>query len=269
MNKRKKTMWIIIAILAFLLLQNLLIGYRFSWGPFKALGDVRMSRLPGNAPEYGMSSVDKLPDNPLTGKKVLFLGSSVTYGASSLREGIPEYFAARFGCEVTKEAVSGTTLVDNGANSYVQRLLSKVDPAADYALVVVQLSTNDATKTLPLGEISEDSEAAAFDTSTITGAMEFIIAYARETWDCPVVFYTNARYDSAEYATMVQRLMELQEKWEIGVLDLWTSESFNNISEADRALYMADRIHPTKAGYRVWWCPVLEQQLLAYFNTIG
>lgn len=267
--KRKKTMWIIVAILIFLLMQNLFIGYRFSWGPFKSLGDIRMGKLPGNAPEYAMDSVNALPENPLAGKKVLFLGSSVTYGASSLREGIPEYFAARFGCEITKEAVSGTTLVDNGASSYVQRLLNKVDPGADYALVVVQLSTNDATKKLPLGEISESTDKSAFDTATVTGATEYIIAYAKETWGCPVVFYTNARYDSEDYAAMVQRLTELQEKWDIGVLDLWTSDSFNNISDADRTLYMADRIHPTKAGYRDWWCPVLEKQLLDYLNSIG
>ena len=129
MMKRKKTVWIVAIILVFLLLQNLFIGYRFSWGLFKGLGDIRMGKLPGNAPEYGMDAVEQLSESPLTGKKVLFLGSSVTYGAASLREGIPEYFAARLGCEVTKEAVSGTTLVDNGDSSYVQRLLKNVDPA--------------------------------------------------------------------------------------------------------------------------------------------
>ena len=138
-----------------------------------------------------------------------------------------------------------------------------------YSLAVCQLSTNDATKKLPLGEIGQGTDKDAFDTSTVTGAMEYIIAYARETWDCPVVFYTNARYDSTEYAAMVQRLKELQDKWGIGVLDLWTSEEFNAISDADRALYMNDSIHPTKAGYREWWCPEMEQQLLDYLESNG
>ncbi len=262
-------MWIIGIILVLLLLQNLFIGYRFSWGPFKGLGDIRMGKLPGNAPAYGMDGVEALADSPLAGKKVLFLGSSVTYGAASLREGIPEYFAARLGCGITKEAVSGTTLVDNGDSSYVRRLLNKVDPAVPYSLVVCQLSTNDATKKLPLGEIGQGTEKDSFDTSTVTGAMEFIISYAKETWGCPVVFYTNARYDSGEYAAMVQRLFELQDKWDIGVLDLWTDDAFNAISDANRALYMSDPIHPTKAGYRDWWCPAMEQQLLDYWNSIG
>jgi lysophospholipase L1-like esterase len=269
MKKGKKTVWIVAIIVVFLLLQNLFIGYRFSWGPFKGLGDIRMGKIPGNAPSYGMDQVELLAGNPLEGKKVLFLGSSVTYGAASLQEGIPEYFAARLGCEVTKEAVSGTTLVDNGSGSYVQRLLKNVDPAVPYSLVVCQLSTNDATKKLPLGQIGEGSDRDSFDTSTVTGAMEFIIAYARETWDCPVVFYTNARYDSEEYAAMVQRLKELQDKWGLGVLDLWTSVEFNAISNEERALYMNDNIHPTKAGYREWWCPEMEAQLMEYLSSIG
>ena len=28
-----------------------------------------------------------------------------------------------------------------------------------------------------------------------------------------------------------------------------------------RELYMADLIHPTKAGYREWWTPVFEKAL--------
>lgn len=259
-------MWIIGIIVVLLLLENLFIGYRFNWGLFKGLGDIRMGKLPGNSPEYGMDSVDLLEGNPLEGRNVLFLGSSVTYGAASLREGIPEYFAARLGCTFTKEAVSGTTLADNGSSSYVQRLLKNVDPATPYSLVVCQLSTNDATKKLPLGQIAQGTDKDSFDTATVTGAMEFIIAYAAETWNCPVVFYTNARYNSAEYADMVRRLFELQDKWGVGVLDLWTDDDFNSITDEARSLYMNDQIHPTKAGYRDWWCPEMERQLLDYLT---
>ncbi|MBR1565353.1 MAG: SGNH/GDSL hydrolase family protein [Oscillospiraceae bacterium] len=267
MNKKKgkKKMGIILGCVAvFLLLQWLFIGYRFSFGPFKSLGDIRMAKLPGNAESYGMEWLDAIEGSPLQGKKILFLGSSVTYGAASLREGIPEYFAVRLDAEVTKEAVSGTTLTDDSDSSYVHRLLKRVDPATPYSLVVVQLSTNDASKNKPLGEISDSRNKEDFDTHTVTGAIEYIIAYSRETWGCPVVFYTGCRYDSEAYATMVERLMELQAKWGIGVLDLWSDEAFNGISDAERALYMYDPIHPTKAGYREWWCPELERQLLDY-----
>lgn len=269
-QKRKKKMRIALIIIAvFLLIQWLFIGYRFRFGPFKALGDIRMGNLPGNAERYSMSLLNEMENSPLTGKQVLFLGSSVTYGAASLQEGIPEYFGVRLGAEVTKEAVSGTTLTDDSNSSYLHRLLTKVDPGTNYSLIVIQLSTNDAGKSKPLGEVSSSKSKTDFDTKTITGAMEYIIAYAQETWKCPVVFYTGSRYDSEAYARMVARLLELKEKWDIGVLDLWSDDTFNAISDSDRQLYMYDSIHPTKAGYREWWCPELERQLLAYFDSIG
>lgn len=166
---------ILICIAVFLLIEWLFIGYRFNFGPFKGLGDIRMGKMEGNTGAYSMEYVPLLEGNPLQKKNVCFLGSSVTYGAASLREGIPEYFGARFGCSFTKEAVSGTTLVDNGKSSYVQRMRSNLDPNTHYDLFVCQLSTNDATKKLPLGEISDSMELDSFDTSTITGAMEYIM----------------------------------------------------------------------------------------------
>lgn len=61
---------------------------------------------------------------------------------------------------------------------------------------VCQLSTNDVTKEMPIGEISESFDKNDFDTQTVAGAIEYIIAYAKETWNCHVVFYTQSKYDS-------------------------------------------------------------------------
>lgn len=220
--------------------------------------------MEGNQSKYDSSNVERLKDSFLEGKKVLFLGSSVTFGAASLEDGIPEYFANRFGCIVTKEAVSGTTLVDRDDESYVSRLKKNVKTDTDYSLVICQLSTNDATCDMPLGEIGDARDPGSFDVSTITGAIEFIIAYSKDKWNCPVMFYTGSHYESEKYDSMVKRLMEISDKWGINVLDLWNGESFNSISDEDRALYMADPIHPTKAGYMKWWCPELERQLMEW-----
>ena len=97
--------------------------------------------------------------------------------------------------------------------------------------------------------------------------MEYIICYAKTTWDCDVMFYTGSRYDSRAYAKMVEQVLLLEEKWGIEVLDLWNSDEFNNIPTTDRKLYMNDDIHPTKAGYRNWWCPEIERQLLAFYSN--
>ena len=65
----------------------------------------------------------------------------------------------------------------------------------------------------------------------------------------------------ADYETMIAGLYRLQEKWGVTVIDLYNDAEFNQITEEERALYMADSIHPTKAGYRDWWLPKFEEAL--------
>ena len=38
-----------------------------------------------------------------------------------------DYISYRNGCEYVKEAVSGTTLVDNGKTSYIQRMKNNIE----------------------------------------------------------------------------------------------------------------------------------------------
>ncbi len=225
---------------------------------------------PGNAPEYDLVHLEKTEGSPLKDKTILFLGSSVTYGAAAEGQSFVELFEYQDGVNVIKEAKSGTTLADElsplallafgNGESYVKRL-KKVDAAQKIDCLVCQLSTNDASLKKKLGEISESHNKEDFDTKTVTGAMEYIIAYAKEKWDCLVVFYTGSYYESSEYAAMVDRLYELQGKWGIGVIDLYTDEAFNNIETDKYQLYMFDQIHPTKAGYELWWMPEIRKQL--------
>ena len=178
-------------------------------------------------------------DNPLSGKHIVFLGSSVTYGAASNGVSFVDFLAEATGCRVTKEAVSGTTLVDDAPDSYID-------------LFVCQLSTNDATQMKELGEACRTYDMDDFDTLTVAGAIEYIIAYARKTWKCPVAFYTSPRYDSARYAAMVGLLQTIRRKWDIALIDLWNDAAFNDITTEQRSRYMADSIHPTREGYLEW-----------------
>ena len=49
--------------------------------------------------------------------------------------------------------------------------------------------------------------------------------------------------------------IRLREKWNISVLDLWNDAQFNDLTQDERKLYLADAIHPTQAGYKDWWLP--------------
>ena len=202
----------------------------------------------------GEASVNKkigLKHIRLEGKKLIFLGSSVTYGHASNGVSFVEDIAARNGCSVRKEAVSGTTLVDDREDSYIARMKQIDDPTAD--LFVCQLSTNDASKGKALGTVSVGFEEKDFDTSTVAGAIK--------KWNCPVAFYTNPKFDSEAYAVMVSLLYAIQKKWKIAIIDMWSDGNFNNITAEQRARYMADPVHPTRSGYLEWFTPYFENSL--------
>lgn len=221
-----------------------------------------MEKHKGNAQKYAIENVKRLPDNILTGKRICYLGSSVTYGAASKGVSFVEYIAKRNGNEYTKEAVSGTTLVDCAPDSYIARL--KKITNKEFDLFVCQLSTNDAAQGKTQGKPSFENEAP--DTATICGAIEYIIRYARNAWNCPVLFYTNPFYENDNYATMVGMLHEIAEKYEIAVLDFYTDKKFNAVSAEKRALYMADHVHPTQAGYLEWWTPNMEKAFADFLS---
>ncbi len=224
----------------------------------------KRSEAPGNAAEYDAENLTRHPDSPLRGKTILFLGSSVTEGAAAEGQSFVELFEVLDGVQAVKEAASGTTLADRvslpalaafgNGGSYVKRL-RELDPASAVDCVVCQLSTNDATMKMPLGQIGDG------DARTVTGAMEWIIRYCRDTWGCPVVFYTGSYFESAGYAAMVDRLYELKDLQGIGIIDLYTDGAFNALDPETYDFYMYDGIHPTKAGYAEWWFPKMEEDL--------
>ena len=199
--------------------------------------------------------------NLLSRCRILYLGSSVTYGSAAQGISFAEHIAERNGTEYVKEAVSGTTLVD-GKNSYIERLCA-LSRESKFDLFICQLSTNDATQKKPLGAPSLSEK---HDTATICGAIEYIISYVREIWNCPIIFYTNSYYENENYSNMVDALHEISKLYGIGIIDLYRDKLFNSISKAQREVYMADNIHPTGKGYLEWWTPKFEDSIIDYLQ---
>lgn len=254
---------IVIAAMVLTIAQLTVLGYMGGIGPLKDLRNAAMAKLPGNAEQYHIENVEPLESSPLSGKRLLFLGSSVTYGAASLETSMADYIRVLDNCEVVKEAENGTTLAEKNSFSYVSRL-KKLDAGQQFDAVIVQLSTNDAKQNVTLGAVSDSRDS--FDTKTIIGAMEEIISYCQNTWNCPVFFYTGTKFDNAAYEAMVNVMPALEEKWGIHVIDLWHNEAMNAVSAEDYALYMQDDCHPTQAGYLLWWVPVFEKNLYKWVD---
>ena len=218
---------------------------------------------PGNADAYDVSLVIPDRQHPLRGKSVVFLGSSVTVGAFSCGQACADYLARKCGLLILKEAVSGTTLAndEHDGSSYVERLHT-IPASAHVDALVCQLSTNDAWKGKSMGAIVEEGP---YDTTTVAGAMQHVVDYARTTWGCPVLFYSGTHFESDVYAQMVELLDELSEVMDVVVIDLYHDEAMRAVSPEDVALYMHDPVHPTKAGYELWWTPKFEEALMRVF----
>ena len=180
----------------------------------------------------------------LKGKRVLFLGSSVTYGAASGGVSFAEVTAELCGFECVKEAVSGTTLADINETSYISRLKRNVDKNSHFDLFVCQLSTNDAGK--------------VDDLSLTEKAIRDIIEYVNENFGCPIAFYSSAYFPTKNpYQKLVDMMWRLQKEYNFAVLDLWNDPDMKVevVGKAEYDRFMKDPCHPTLAGYTEWWAP--------------
>lgn len=214
-------------------------------------------KLPGNTAKI---EITKNSENVLKNKKILFVGSSFTFGYAAFGDTFVEYIAARNGAHTVKEAVSGTTLVEHMKDSYVTRI-KKVSPTEKFDLVVCQLSTNDAYHKQELGVIKHKD----YDTSTVIGAIQFIVEYTRNTLNCPIVFFTCPYYENDYYKRMVKALHEIAALMNFKIIDMYSDKKFNAISKKTYDFYMADPVHPTRAGYYYWLTPYMEQEIVNFF----
>lgn len=246
-----------------------------------------------NAEEFYASKVERVEGSPLEGKVYYWLGSSVTYGASSQGESMADFLAAKTGAVCKKDAVSSTTIFDDnksdntGIKSYTRRLTNSTvfDKEETVDAFICQISTNDAwgDRTSKRGYVQDIDvvDKEDFDLGTTMGGVEYIIAYVTETWGCPVYFYsgsyfadpgngnrTNANPSGTNYGKLVEDVKGAVDKWqalgyEVDVIDLFNDEEFNAAVSDDYYKWCTnDPVHPKKAGYLNWWMPYFEQFLI-------
>jgi lysophospholipase L1-like esterase len=149
----------------------------------------------------------------------------------------------------------------------------KYDADDNIDVVVVQLSTNDATSGGDLGELSSATTFAEIDSTTYTGGMEAVIAYAKETLGCEILIYSNPEfrhdtgmYEPEAYDEMVQQTKKIAEKWDVDFLNMWEDEECKAVTDKQWKLWMGDAVHPTRAGYLEWWTPMFQEVLYSYFE---
>ena len=185
----------------------------------------------------------------LKNKNVLFLGSSVTFGATDKGVSFADILSKRLSFNMIKSAVCGTTLADINDSSYPKRLM-QIDISTKIDLFVCQLSTNDAGKNLPIHETEK--------------AIRFIIEYVKKTFNCPIIFFTGTYFENENYAKLVELIIDLQKEYGFYLLDLYNDKKMRSIKKTTYQEYMIDPIHPTILGYEKWWSP----KFIELFNSI-
>lgn len=183
----------------------------------------------------------------------MFLGSSVTYGEAAGGYSFVDELERRDGIVPFKEAVSGTTLVTTGKDSYIPRLEGRQETAVD--LLVLQIGTNDARLLLPAGDIDDSAP------DTVLGAVSEVLRISAERWGCPVLAYISPRYGNEYYGGIAEKVHLLSATKGIAILDM----EDHLPQDGEFAAYMADPVHPTRRGYVEWWTPVFESALAEFF----
>ena len=61
-----------------------LVGAAGGGGPFDFVWKNKLKKMPGNAEKYSLENVEPLENSPLEGKRICYLGSSVTLGLYSM-----------------------------------------------------------------------------------------------------------------------------------------------------------------------------------------
>ena len=214
----------------------------------------------------------------LKGKKVAFLGDSITQGigVSAPEKKYTDVFANITQTTVYNYGISGTriakqTKLSENA-SFDQNFVDRCDSMVDDAdIVVVFGGTNDfGHGDAPIGSFA-DTEYTTFYGAMHTLCKKLINKYPFAT----VVFMTplHRLVEVSETRTFRDRALTLEdyvdiikevcEYYAIPILDLYTVSGMQPSVDINRELYMKDGLHPTDLGAKK-----IAERLAAFLRTL-
>ena len=199
----------------------------------------------------------------LTGKKVVFLGDSITEGAgtSDVNHRYTNVFAKLAGCEIFVDGIGGTRFAKQKRVSKDPRhdlyFISRVEALPKEAdIVVVFGGTNDfGHGDAPFGTFEDRTE------NTFCGAAHTLCVKLIEKYPAATIVFMTPLHRLSEAVTVneiglpcqplkkyVEAIREICEYYSIPVLDLYKVSGMQPSVEIIRATYMPDGLHPNDAG---------------------
>ena len=186
-------------------------------------------------------------ENPLDGKRIAFIGDSISYG-TNWQGGYGKLIGEQY---------------SDGYRPYITDMLDNLD--GDYEYIIAEGGLNDFWGHSELGEIT-DGFSGDFDENTMTGGMEKMFFEIKN--DFPnakvgfVITHDPFTYDAeGNFESYYERIKEVCDKWDVSYLDLYAknnSDTGVNVRDDDmRKLYFGteskpdgDGTHPNELGYQ-------------------
>ena len=204
--------------------------------------------------------------SPLKGKKMLFMGDSITYGSgdavSPFRTG--RAWAGRIadltGAITTNAAVGGAKVsFQRGDDNWVY---SQYEPYVNekFDIIVMHGGVNDARYDRPVGTLSEGKDEATLkkNQTNYVGGLEWIFYMVSTTnTDAKLYFIANHRLDghakgsAKDMSAYFNAAKQACEKWGIIFIDLYNNKELNDKLETTTTKYLPDTLHLNAAGYDI------------------
>ena len=168
-------------------------------------------------------------DSALSGKKILFLGDSITAATrdDATQKGWAGRIGTDYGAVTTNAGWSGASVSTNKESRIIAKMEENKNNTYDY--VILHGGVNDAMTKAPLGAVSTSKNVADFDISTYAGALEELIYRAKEYFpNAKIGFIVNYQTPNSTWggytkdmAAYFYTAKQVCEKWEIPYLDLF------------------------------------------------
>lgn len=208
-----------------------------------------------------IANVNDMATDILTGKTLYVAGDSIAYGTGG-EGGFGKAVAQKYGMTFINEAADGATLAPNiadnvngGTRACICTIVTSSDALEKADYILLEGGINDAWNKAAVGTLTDGFDAA-YDETTMTGALEKTLEYLAENHSekrVAYVFPHGGLFADRDnwYKTYKPAILAVLQKWDVPYIDIEESAppmGPHGISELSDK-YTSDGIHPNAAGY--------------------
>lgn len=228
------------------------------------------------APVLEVSRYEELtPISTLTGKKIVYDGDSICYGAGYVG-GYAKLIAEKVGGTYENQAVGGARLTTKGSNNWHSVVDNLPNLPKDADLYCFNGGVNDYWTPATLGTFDYSNFDGALDTSTVCGALETIFRYCLNNFvGKPVCFVITHKVQQMAYKDNANgdsfkdyhdAMVGICEKYSIPYYDAFSRSGLNGWNTVQNQVYFTDGdgCHPNEEAYKRYYVP----QLVSLFESM-